>query len=309
MCNDKAINYLSSIGFNIIGLPMEGIEPLFLFRTLDSGYLESLGLVTGLIEPRTPGSTPKVKTDCKISNAHLENLVTDSFGFDIGTERANNILKQLGIKSDILQELGFSYQRVRKVKFSFDNILCDATTVKQLAKYFRIGNACYVNDLLKDLIIDCTTDRQKENRETIYNPASRRNHQRPLYSVIIKTLKSNSFSISAYDDEEMKVNLGLQLSNGMSLGLGCEVSSKDENLLTFKGNKYLVFGVQTAPLFVEKRGTKDNNMLITKFDPPDNINEFTGELFTPSELLGGDPFLKEKATVVKLNHGNPIRLK
>jgi hypothetical protein len=59
--------------------------------------------------------------------------VTDSFGFDIGTEIANNILKQLGIKSDNLQELGFSYQRVRKVKFSFDNVLCDATTVKQLA--------------------------------------------------------------------------------------------------------------------------------------------------------------------------------
>ena len=118
MCNDKAINYLSSIGFSAIQLPMMGIEPLHLMRIRENDYLESLGPVVNLIEPCTERLTPDIKKDCKVTDPHLDGLVTDSFGFNIGTGIVNDILKQFGLQNDILKQFGFSYQKVKKVKFS-----------------------------------------------------------------------------------------------------------------------------------------------------------------------------------------------
>lgn len=154
MCKDKAINYLSSIGFNAIQLPMEGINPLLLMRMRDSDYLEALGSILDLIEPFTPRLTPDIKTDCQVKDPHLEGLVTDSFGFEFGTEIINGILQQFGIKNDILKDFGFSYETVRKVKFSFDNILCDATTVGQLARYLRTGQTVDAPEFGEELKIN-----------------------------------------------------------------------------------------------------------------------------------------------------------
>jgi hypothetical protein len=305
MCNDKAINYLSNIGFNAVGLPMEGIKPLHLMRQLSSGQLQSLGDITLLITPCTTGTTPKIKSNCQVKTPKLDDLVTDSFDFSFGTDIANNILKQLGIQQNVFKQLGFNWSEVRKIKFSFENILCDATTVEAVDNYVRIADAGEVKDIISDMIIDYTMDRPK------FDPgdyqASLINH--PPYFIVLKTLKSNNFSISAYDDKDMGINLGIPISNVISLGLNCSVSVKSENLLSFKGDKHLTFGVQLAPIRVEKRGMEDRYSLITKFDVPPNLYTFTGEIFTPKEYLQGDPFLTQSNTVVKLDHGNPIRVK
>jgi hypothetical protein len=314
MCKDKAINYLDSIGFNAIHLPMEGIEPLLVMRTLESGCLEALGSVVDLIKPCTPRLTPEIKMDCSVQNPTLTGLVTDSFGFDIGTGIINKILGQFGVKNTVFQELGISFQKVRKIQFTFDNIFCDATTTGQLAHYLITGKACEVKDILEDMIIDYTwghpddDDDYSEN----YNPKP---DKRTFYSVVIKTLKSNSLSIFAYDEQNTKVNLGVQFPSGISSVAGCQVSSKSENSLTFKGDKYLTFAVQIAALFVEKRGTQVSNSLICKYTLPDGIDNFTGKLFTPKEDLGLHPLFdygNEESTagvkLVSLNQGNPINV-
>lgn len=310
MCNDKAINYLSSIGFNAIQLPKEEIKPLLLMRMRESDCLEGLGDVVDLIEPCTPRLKPEIKTDCTVKDDHLEGLVTDSFGFNFGTDIINGILQQFGIKNDILKELGFSYNKVRKVKFSFDNILCDATTVGQLARYLRTGKAVDLPEYLEELIRD-----RPYTEERFQHPMERKSDDsKPLHFIVVKTLKSNSLSVWAYDEKEVKVNLTLPISEVVSVGAGCEVSSKSENSVTFKGDKHLIFGVQLAPFWVEKRGTP--GMLIFKYGSPNNAEDFTGELFPAPENLGIHPLFEESNEVKKngqdiqlalLNRGNPIK--
>jgi hypothetical protein len=317
MCNDKAINYLSSIGFNAIQLPKEGIKPLLLMRMRESDCLEGLGNVVDLIEPCTPRLKPDIKTDCAVKDDHLEGLVTDSFGFSFGTEVINGILQQFGVKNNILEDFGFSYKKVRKVKFSFDNILCDATTVGQLARYLRTGQAVDLPEFLEELI----RDRPYTEERNRFEYARRRNSDdsKPLHFIVVKTIKSNSLSVWAYDEEEVKVNLTLPVSNVVSLGAGCQASSKSENSVTFKGDKHLIFGVQLAPFWIEKTpdwilGTA--GMLIFKYGSPNNADEFTGELFDAPENLGIHPLFDEsnedrnegkKIRLVRLNHGNPIK--
>jgi hypothetical protein len=318
MCNDKAINYLSSIGFSAIQLPMMGIEPLHLMRIRENDYLESLGPVVNLIEPCTERLTPDIKKDCKVTDPHLDGLVTDSFGFNIGTGIVNDILKQFGLQNDILKQFGFSYQKVKKVKFSFDNILCDATTVAQLARYLRTGQLVDLPKFLDELIIDRTMDGGHDDgkfNQDNFNPISKIQHT--FHAVVIKTLKSNSFSVWAYNENDLEVNLNLQLPDNLSITGGCKVLNKSENLLTFEGDKHLVFGVQLANLYIEKRGLqKGKNSFVCKFDSPDNVDGFTGELFPAPENSGLHPIFVETQMVkgkeiplVKLNHGNPIRIK
>jgi hypothetical protein len=293
MCKDSSINYLSEIGFSAISLPRDGIKPLTLLRVNEDDKLEILGSVTNLIEPCTPRLTPEVMTDCKVKDPKLEDLVTDNFSFEFGTNLINSILKRLGLQFNILPEIGFSYDRVQKVKFSFDNILCDLASPGQIARYCRTAQIVDLPHFVNDLVI--------------------RSGTKPIeHAIVVKILKSNNFKVWAYDKEDVAVDLTVPVIKGVTVGLDIDVSSEYTNCVSFKGSTHLAFAVQLAPVWIDEGPEPDwptHGFRVVKCDRSRVNDGFTGRIFdVPQNDIGVHPVFEKDGELDQRDITNPPAL-
>jgi hypothetical protein len=276
MCQDNAVNYLQNLGYNVLRLPREGIEPLLLL-SLENNLTVLGNLSEIMIKEAIPISRIKLEYDLKAED--INGLESSKFEINIGLKILEKILPLMGFPG-----IGFDlfYSHASKIEFQFKNVNQDrVVSLNDVARYIRVAIPD-INDPTFETILDMTVD----------NPAY----------LIVETLKSNSLGVAAYDAEGIAVGVDVtNIENLIDVSTGVKIYSSTEEKVFYQGNKQLCFGFKSSPLWVEIRG----GFPIIKTSPPKTFAE--KPQFTPFSLDLDDP--DSLSTVLVGRKGQLLKIK
>lgn len=224
-CRESSIDFLRSLGYTSIMLPREHIAPLDLVGRLPGGRARQLGslarLVVGDAAPPAVGRNERV---AQISGRH-----TDALDVGIGLRL---LVKFLAALAPITVTLEAAFARARKVEFSYEDVRSDALDLIDLHGWLGRRPALdHTNPVVDDYFIG--------EGEVV---------------VITRTLKSDTFGVAAYDEEERRLEVDLTAQRRKLAEAGVEVSTDERLKVTFKGPTRLVFAFQGFHLHVDTRG-------------------------------------------------------
>jgi hypothetical protein len=265
MCQDNSVTFLQSIGYNVVRLPREGIEPLLLLG--GGNNLNILGFISDIMLEE-PAPLPQIDADLQAAN--IEGLKSSQFEVGIGVKFLEKLLSAMGAGSVSLEAV---YKKANQVEFQYQNVKNDRIFPLSVARYIRVAKPD-VTSLVMDEILDMT----REN---------------PAY-LIIETLKSTSFGVTAYDSTDAKVGIDLgALKELLDIHPNLQVSINDKLTVSYQGDKELRFAFKAVPLWIEFRG----GIPIIKMSPPRpvgllNFTAISPDLDNPelpTTVLIGDP--------------------
>src|SRR5262245_36433477 len=184
-CKDPKLTYLNSLGYNVVRLPREGIEPLDVLGR-ENGAIEDLGplsLVWTTTEALPPIAGPKV-----IPNVNGEK--SELLDFSVGIKILEGILKGMGAA---LPMLSGAFQQAKKIQLQFVNV--QGFSVKPL----EIGNYLQKGDLNLDNNIAAHFFTEEDTQAFI----------------ISEVLKSNAIEVIATDSHGQSISADLPAISDM----------------------------------------------------------------------------------------------
>ncbi|QRK11348.1 hypothetical protein JQX13_15485 [Archangium violaceum] len=253
LCTDPATTYLKRLGYNVVRLPRENIQPLHLLGR-QNGTVEYLGSLEKLIT-RPPADPPVTTRDQ--AAAGINGQKTDNLSLSIGINILKGILAQFGAGAGIEAQ----YQQARKVRFEFSNVLADSVEPLAVGQFLKKAEVDADNPVLKQYVL---------GKGRLY--------------VITEVIKSNEFTVSAEKSGGGDVQLDVpQLQDVVGGKLKVEASAGQQNTVTYKGDKQLVFGFKCFEV-----GVKDGDITLFTAQPGAvamAINSSTGVVPGDSTLL------------------------
>lgn len=219
MCKDVSVNYLNSVGYNVIRLPREGIEPLSVLSG-EKSRLELLGPIQSImLEADQP---PAISSG---QAADINGKRTSKFDLSFGLKLLEKLLEALGAPS---AGLDIGYKRAQKIEFEFKNVQFSKVDVLKLGEFLTKGTPNVFGDLMESL-----------------------NDEGEAY-VITEVIKSNTFTTSAYDNSGTNVGINLAgIKDVLGASAKVDVSQEGESKATFKGDKLLSFGFKASPIWIQ----------------------------------------------------------
>ena len=184
---------------------------------------------------------PLPKIDADLQAANIEGLKSSQFEVGIGVKFLEKLLSAMGAGSVSLEAV---YKKANKVEFQYQNVKNDRVFPFAVARYIRVAKPDVTSPVM-DEILDITRD----------NPAY----------LIIETLKSTSFGVTAYDSTDAKVDINVgALKNLLDIHPNINVSINDKLTVSYQGDRELRFAFKAVPLWIEIKG----GMPIIKIAPP-----------------------------------------
>lgn len=211
-CSDPSLVFLKNIGYNVIRLPREGIEPLTVIGwSKESAQI--LGKLPDLVTG-TPGSLPQPTTGVA---TNINGQRSSSLKIGVGLSILNGMIAGLGGGT-----LGASvnFTNAKKVTFLYENVTATTVDAIPVGRYLRDGD------------IDQT------------NPVSL-----PFLTgsgkllVLVDVLKSNKIKVQFESSNGVAASLDVPVIQG-AVGGKVAVDSQQETsgILSFDGDKMLSFG-------------------------------------------------------------------
>jgi hypothetical protein len=210
-CSDPRLTYLNNLGYNVLKLPREGVDPLeVLGRDKDS--MEDLGPIstiwTSSVAVPQPATTQAVD---------VNGQKTADLKLSIGLDILASVLQGLGVPSP---SLNLAYSKASSVQFTFTNVQVVRVAPLEVGKYLAHG------------------DLDSSNAFASYF----QDHSKEAF-VITEVLKSNAIKVTAKDDSG--VTVGVDVPNIQNI-LGAKVSvgttTTGEKDLTYQGQTMVTFG-------------------------------------------------------------------
>ncbi len=221
LCSDPALTYLKSVGYNVVRLPRQGIEPLTVVGwTKNSAQV--LGTLSDLII--NPGAVLPPITVGDAADVNGKNSASLKIG--IGLDVLGGLIAALGGG-----KLGISadWTNARTATFLFENVESASVPAIPVGRYLRDGD------------ID-------QN-----NPVSR-----PFLTgsgrllVLVDVLKSNKISIRLDRDSGIAASIDVPVvANAVGAKLSIDSSRASEGILTFSGDHKLAFGFKCFQVIIE----------------------------------------------------------
>lgn len=212
LCSDQATTFLKRLGYNVVRLPREGIQPLHLLGR-QGGTVEYLGSLEKLIT-QPPGDLPVITRDKAASN--INGQKTDNLSLSIGINILRGVLSQLGADAGIDAQ----YQQARKLRFEFSNVLEDSVEPLAVGEFLKKAEVNANNPVLQQYVLG----------------------NGRLY-VITQVIKSKEFTVTAEKSGGGGVQLDVPvLQSALGGKLAVEATAGQEGRVTYKGDKQLVFG-------------------------------------------------------------------
>lgn len=266
-CKDKSVSQLNEQGYNVVRLPREKINPLqVLCRT--NADLEILGEIGDFVIEGKP-YPPAIDQDQQA--AVIAGLETDKFELNAGLGLLKRLLSYLGAGGI---ELGAKFSRVDSIKFLYDNVLSDTIYPIKIEKYLKTVTPDLSSRLLENL-----------------------NDEGELY-IITDTLKSNGFNVVATDSSDNTVDIDISgLQDILKAKFKVDLSKTHERTLSFKGEKYLRFGMKAVGLWLEIGGGKATFRLRPPEGPIAPLRYISASLINPQEAT---PVIFGRNTLVNL---------
>ncbi len=256
-CSDPRLNDLNDLGYNVVRLPREGIEPLDVL-CLDGACRENLGAIDRIWS--TPEPRPTVEGPIVASSIGGERTL--GLDFSVGITILNGILTGMGAATP---SLAWAFKTARKIQFQFEEVHLYAIDPLELGHYLQAGDF------------------------NLGNPVSSRcldGHDVDLY-VITEVLKSRSIGVIALDAAGRSLVLNTHVMTqavGPSVDIGARPNG--QMLFSYRGASALTFGFKVFQIRYED----GRWMALGRRRSPDEMSgpdDGRGVVFGRS-LLGGD---------------------
>jgi hypothetical protein len=212
LCNDPRLTYLNGLGYNVLKLPREGVDPLEVVGR-DHDSLEDLGQISSIWNSKS--AVPQVAPLAQAVD--INGQKTSDLKISIGLDILASILQGMGVDAP---KVTAEYNQAKSIQFTFTEV--------QVARVppLEVGNYLAQGDLVQQ------------------NPFASyfQDHDKEAY-VITEVLKSQSITVTAKGSagNSLAVNLpNIQKVLGVSASI--TASNSDNATLTFKGQKVLTFG-------------------------------------------------------------------
>lgn len=224
-CRESSLDFLRSLGYTAIHLPRERIAPLDLVGRLPGGRARLLGSLTALMV--ADGEVPPVTRDevvAEISGRH-----TDALDVGIGLRLLVRFLSAL---APVTLALDAAFERARRIEFTYEDVRSDSVDLIALRRWLgRRPPLDHTNPVIDDYFIG--------EGEAV---------------VITRTLKSNRFGVTAYDEAEQRLAIDLTRQRRALAEAGVEVTQDARWKTSFRGPVRLVFAFQGFLLRIDSRG-------------------------------------------------------
>ncbi|PSB45495.1 hypothetical protein C7B80_16695 [Cyanosarcina cf. burmensis CCALA 770] len=220
-CKDNSLDYLNSLGYNVVRLPREGIEPLLVV-----GKQQKKATVFGPIKDLIQQPTPELPTINKnLQTANISGLKSSKLEFGIGIKFLQVLLSALGAGSAAID---LAYKKAKTIEFEYENVLLDSIFTSSAVKFLTNAKP----DVLSEM-------------------AEYFDEQGEAY-LIIEVLKSTSFGTRAYDENGKTIDLSIDAIKNI-IGIDPKISiARNESLkISYKGSQPLVFGFKACAFWIE----------------------------------------------------------
>lgn len=213
ICKDPSLTYLNKLGFNVVRLPRQGIDPLDVLGR-DGKSVERLGRLEQIWSSTVP--VPAVKPPQTATS--INGQKTHSLKLSIGLKILANILGAMGAA---VPEVGFAYQKANSVQFTFTSVQVHSVDPFEVGRYLAAGDLDTKNPFV--------TRYFQDDDATTY--------------VLTEVLKSNSVTVIGMDNRGTTVTVNLpaiQQVVGANVSVAAAGALSTE--LTYQGKDMLSFG-------------------------------------------------------------------
>jgi len=265
-CHDPRLTYLNDLGYNVVRLPRQGINPLGVVGR-DGHSLNYLGTLDQIWE--SSNATPVAGHPNPV--AALNGAATSDIDLSIGLDILANALS--GMFGSTAPSLKFAYKAAKSVQFKFTNVQAssiDPFLIDNFLAAGRLREGPFVARFLHDADTKAF--------------------------VITEILQAKSLSAIAKGDSSAEVSVDVPAIQSV-LGTKVAVSQTDASSaeVSYDGPDYLTFGFKVFEIKMDNQRWRIQGVAAGKslaFEPPD-----AGEIAT-----NPGPILFEKSTL--LDWGN-----
>lgn len=252
MCKDNSVSHLNKLGYNVVRLPRENIDPL-LILSRSNGYLETLGEISDFVI----GDHPKPEISQGQTAAEISGLRTNKFELGVGLKFLERFLSLIGAAGIGLE---ICFENAKSIQFVYQNVLIDSVYPAKIGRYLSNVSPDVSSLFMEDI-----------------------NDEGEAY-VITETLKSNSFGIVAYNERGMELDIDISaLKKLLSATPKIELSESEKNVISFKGDKLLRFAFKAIATWIEVEDGKARFKLNKPAGPIAPMRALPSSLINPDE--------------------------
>ncbi len=244
LCDDPAVTYLKSYGYNVIRLPRADVRPLHVLGR-QGKELDRLGELSGLLVSRG-GNTLPVPTE-NTSTASISGRRTSDMGLGTGLSILGSFLDAMGG-----QRIGLDaeYKSARTVAFELEGVLEDRVDIIMLDRFLADS----------DVVPSSRHVAQTLDADQLY--------------VITATIKSTMCVVDARDASGISLKLDIPaVQQIVGANVMVSTSTTGATRIVYQSRVPLVFGFQAVQLFYEQGVYKTFKSL-----PPDVPSRGLGEV-------------------------------
>jgi hypothetical protein len=213
ICKDPSLTYLNQLGFNVVRLPRQGIDPLDVLGR-DGKSVERLGRLDQIWSSTVP--VPAVKPPQ--TAVQINGQKTHSLKLSVGLKILANVLGAMGAA---VPEVGFAYQKASSVQFTFTSVQVHCVDPFALGRYLSAGDLDTKNPFVARYF-------QDDDASTF---------------VITDVLKSNSLTVVGLDNRGTTVTVDVPaIQEVVGANVSVAASGALSTELTYQGKEMLSFG-------------------------------------------------------------------
>ncbi|MEG3166357.1 hypothetical protein U1701_17345 [Sphingomonas sp. PB2P19] len=221
VCSDPSLKFLKNLGYNVIRLPREGVEPLSVIGwRSDSAQL--LGTLSDLITGQ-PGDLPQSRSGVATD---IEGQSSASLKIGVGLNILNGMISALGGGT-----LGASvdYTNARKIKFHYENVTAATVDAIPVGRYLRDGDV----DQTNPVSLPYLTGSGK-------------------LLVLVDVLKSNKIKVEFEASSGSAASLDVPvIANAVGGKVSVDAQHAQSGFLTFEGTAMLSFGFKCFQVVID----------------------------------------------------------
>lgn len=220
MHRDETISYLNRLGYSVINLPRENVDPL-LVLSRSNGYVEILGEISHFVAGNY--RKPRIRRD-ELA-AQILNLKSDTIELGVGLKLLERFFSLIGAAGIGLETC---FRNADSLQFVYQNVRIDSVFPAAVGKYLSNVSPDMNSSFFEDI----------KDKDEAY--------------VITETLKSNSFGVAVYDERGMGLNMDITtLRQLLSATPNIKLSTNGKNVILFRGDRFLRFAFKAIVVWIE----------------------------------------------------------
>ena len=145
LCKDEATTYLKGLGYNVIRVPQQGIEPLQLIGR-QKGMIAILGPLNLLVN-NPPAELPVITRDQLATD--INGRSSSRFSIGLGANILGNIIGAMGGNLGV----NVNYTNAKSIQLIFQDVLADSTVPLEVGNYLSACDVDARNLILKEYVL------------------------------------------------------------------------------------------------------------------------------------------------------------